>query len=378
MEECPDELTNMKDDREKGKLVHVLSDASLAHAKVNEALRPTGGGKKEVAGQTGEERALLGQKHKLNGDLDDFQNEPTLDQELDQDMDEHSDVEQFFSQKNPTGFKFELRVSQVKTMSSSSHKKPQLKKCAAQNKLQPLSEEALKEIAGEKEARQPQQLLDEISQLEANSDQIGEELLLDKDKQINCSNRKIAVKSQPVDFKQLQNAALNPTPSEQQIIKMGKLATTHSLNQLYTFQKMEEATERHSYQIFDRLKCNLLQVISKRSRQNQTLVEGSPIRNTLPNASLGAPSAPRYISTQTSQRINKSINLHGLLGNIGGNLMFSNNESQSSQQVYHPILQQSLPMFYFSEEEIADALEALIDLGADLQKRNVAHRNLKP
>lgn len=35
-------------------------------------------------------------------------------------------------------------------------------------------------------------------------------------------------------------------------------------------------------------------------------------------------------------------------------------------------------MFYFSEEEIADALEALIDLGADLQKRNVAHRNLKP
>ena len=39
---------------------------------------------------------------------------------------------------------------------------------------------------------------------------------------------------------------------------------------------------------------------------------------------------------------------------------------------------QNLPQIYFTEDEIMDVLQALIDIGADLQKQCIAHRNLKP
>ena len=44
----------------------------------------------------------------------------------------------------------------------------------------------------------------------------------------------------------------------------------------------------------------------------------------------------------------------------------------------HRLFQEKLPSYFFSEEEISDFLEGLIDVCADLQKYGIAHRNLKP
>ena len=44
----------------------------------------------------------------------------------------------------------------------------------------------------------------------------------------------------------------------------------------------------------------------------------------------------------------------------------------------HRLTQEKLPTYFFTEEEITDFLEGLIDVCADLQKFGIAHRNLKP
>lgn len=46
---------------------------------------------------------------------------------------------------------------------------------------------------------------------------------------------------------------------------IGKMATDKSLANLWNFQKMEQSAKIHSYQIFERLKINLLQVINKKA-----------------------------------------------------------------------------------------------------------------
>jgi hypothetical protein len=41
-------------------------------------------------------------------------------------------------------------------------------------------------------------------------------------------------------------------------------------------------------------------------------------------------------------------------------------------------MDKNLQQIHFSEDEVIDVVLALIDIGADLQKRNIAHRNIKP
>ena len=75
-------------------------------------------------------------------------------------------------------------------------------------------------------------------------DVVGDESLEDKDKLINCSDNKIAGSKQLV-FRHQRN----PVPN---------LVTSPSLNVLFQFQKMADQADMHSYQIFERFKCNLL------------------------------------------------------------------------------------------------------------------------
>ena len=67
-----------------------------------------------------------------------------------------------------------------------------------------------------------------------DDDLVGDERLTEKDKIINVSNKKIAVKNSDV---------INKNQSQKY------------LNQ---FQKMKDSAEIHSYLIFDQLRCNLL------------------------------------------------------------------------------------------------------------------------
>ena len=131
---------------------------------------------------------------------------------------------------------------------------------------------------------------------DSNYDQIGEELLEDKDKQINSSDHKIAVKYQ-----------------------YGKGANFHkgsSQNMLNTFKSMQDSGQIHSYQIFERFKCNLLQTISKRSRQNAqgTALQG-PAGVQSPYSKMSSKFSNQN-ALRGSVQTNKSQNLSELLSNF--------------------------------------------------------------
>lgn len=126
--------------------------------------------------------------------------------------------------------------------------------------------------------------------LDSNCDQIGEELLENKDKQINSSDHKVAVRQD------------------------------------------RKPAVAFSYQIFPRLKCNLLQAISKRSRLNAA------------SGGIDSARSPRQGDVRSS--------LTNVLGGF-------NTESQQSRKL-------GLEMFQFSEQEVLDTLEGLLDICADL------------
>ena len=108
---------------------------------------------------------------------------------------------------------------------------------------------------------------------------------------------------------------------------------------------MEDSAETHSYLIFDRFKCNLLQIISRRSKM-------SGIHRDNSFNSRGGEYFP--------QQFNRS------------------NSFQRNIPDLDMILNRPFSTISFSEDEILDVLKALIDLGVELQTKKIAHRNIKP